>query len=145
MLELTIEIIKNDLRGSKKEIFLAEFPELNDEAQQIIKKPNCPSCVKGYFEKMFKIPKFKERLKLIYGNDIKVDQKIEAVNQGVQVKKNEMSIIQEVFDVPLDEWEEWFKNNSMTTKDRQVRMMTTFYNPHKDCVTVSLNSLKKQV
>lgn len=131
MQQINIQKLKTDILGNYKEIFKIEFSMLSAELDTFIKRPGCGGCIRGLFEKMFSDPKFEEKLKLIYGEDIEIDKTIPA-----EMPNFPQEIV--VKDIPVDEWEGWFRENCKITPTRQIRLLTTFFNPIKNVVTVSM-------
>jgi hypothetical protein len=126
---INYEVIKRDLIGPKKDIYLVEFSDLSTEAQKLIKQPDCSICIKGFFSKLFSLADLEDRMKIIYGDDITIEKTITPKQNLIQKV--------EVENIPLNEWEGWFKEHADLSNKNQIRIMTTFFNPTNGCVTVS--------
>jgi len=124
------EFIRDTIK-EKKDIFLAEFPDLEKEINDLAKAPKCSSCVTKFFTKLFVAEGIDDKLKLIYGNDIEI-------NKALVVDKTASMIqVTEVEHIPVNEWDNWYKKKAKVSPEYQIRSMNTFYNPTNGCVTVS--------
>jgi hypothetical protein len=130
-MKLNATIIRKDFLGSKRRLFENAFPELKAEGEQLVKKPSCSTCIRGYFTKLFELTDVIERLTKIYGEQVEL-------NKEIKMDSPKMKQVSEVHRVPIDEWEEWFKKNTTSSPNRQIRLFSNFYDSDKKEVVVSM-------
>jgi len=126
--------IKQDMLNEYQDLYLIEFPEVKAEIEEVRKSPKCSICDNKFTTKFFNIKNVTDKLKLIYGKDITIDKRIlgQKVEQEIKTEK-----------IPEDEWETWFANKAELSSGKNIRLMTTFFNPLTNMVTVSYNIIRR--
>ena len=132
MKTINFDVIKKDLTSDKKDIFYLEFPDLKKVLDDVVAKPTCGICINALSTSLFAHPQIDEKLKIIYGNDIAIDKKVSTPTNGRTTEQ-----VTDIQHIDLNDWEEWFKVNSISDASRQIRLITTFYNPASNKITVS--------
>lgn len=126
-----------DIGKDKYDIFLLEFPDLKKNIDEIKKSPNCGSCISTNIPPLFNHPKFAEKMKMIYGSDVQIDM------SNLPKYQQRFVTNAETLNIPLKEWDKWWKDNAGDQK-RQFRLITTFFNPKTETVTVSFVALSPE-
>jgi len=136
MLIVNIQEIKKGILSNKFPQFLIEFPEAKAELEKFKAQPSCGACERNIIPKLFSNPKFDEKMKLIYGDDITIDKTLPPIPPP-------MNMISKVFRIPLQEWETWFIDFNKPSPERQIRFMTTFLDNGEVVCSVHMLEIKK--
>jgi len=116
---VNLQTIKQGILSEKFPQFLIEFPEAKAELEKFKAQPSCGTCERTVIPKLYANPKFDEKIKLIYGNDITIDKTVPPTPPPMVMESR-------VFRIPLQEWEQWFIEANKPIAERQIRYMTTF-------------------
>lgn len=131
------QTIKTDLQTEKANIFISEFPELKDAITQFKTKPSCSSCETSVISRILSHPSVNNKLKLIYGDDTQIDARFPVAPVWEQVSN--------VYNIPIDQYDTWFKEFSKVTPSQQIRIFSTTYNPDNKSMVVSVFGMKQKV
>lgn len=140
MKELAIETVRGDVLKRFQE-YVNIFPQMLGFFDAYRKKPECEGCVDRMLLELSRQPNLEEKLKELYGEEVKVDK--ELITYKERVAPTIASAKTDVFYVVKDDYKKFIDD---FCKDKIIRVIDTVYIPEDKeiIVTMVYNVILKQ-
>jgi len=134
-------IIKDIAKNGYDVMFSNEFPQIKDTITKIKQKPTCGSCVSTNIPILFEQPEFKEKLKLIYGEQVEYNYNYPKNNLpvGPNIDPRNSPPRFEFLELSETEFKKWWEEViAVQPMFNRMNTITTYYKPETQTVVVSI-------